>query len=59
MTNAEKYQEVFGVYPDPSMCPAEDCIYCPCNPSKGDPELCAGGSTYEFWNSEYKEVKHD
>lgn len=43
MTNAEKYQEVFGLIPDTSNCPTEDCSFCPnrCN-------------SYVWWNEEYK-----
>lgn len=32
MTNAEKYQEVFGFPPDRGNCPTEDCKFCPANP---------------------------
>lgn len=31
MTNAEKYQEVFGFPPDKGNCPAERCEICPSN----------------------------
>ena len=57
MTNAEKYIEVFGVEPDPASCPAIECSKCPvCDFNKV--EYCAG-SSYDWWNSEYKEQKHE
>lgn len=46
MTNAEKYQEVFGLVPDIGSCPTEDCSYCP--------GLCYGAnSVCTWWYEEY------
>ena len=55
MTNAEKYQEVFGLIVDHSMCPTTDCDVCPCvsKDSKGNVS-CVGGCTYKWWDEEYK-----
>lgn len=49
MTNAEKYQEVFGFPPDKGNCPAEECKVCPvgCIGTK-----CLFGC--DWWNEEYK-----
>lgn len=44
MTNAEKYQEVFGFPPDKGSCPTEDCKFCPAKPC----------NSYDWWNEEYK-----
>lgn len=51
MTNAEKYQEVFGFPPDRGNCPTEDCKFCPANPcaDKGFSD-CA----FDWWDEEYK-----
>lgn len=55
MTNAEKYQEVFGFPPDRGNCPTEDCIDCPCRQSKGDTtDFFFCGSAYDWWDEEYK-----
>lgn len=58
MTNAEKYQEVFGFPPDRGNCPTEDCKFCPANPcaDKGFSD-CA----FDWWDEEYKgtEVKNE
>jgi hypothetical protein len=53
MTNAEKYQEVFGFPPDTGNCPTDDCKVCPCSQMKikGIYECM----TYDWWNKEYKE----
>lgn len=57
MTNAEKYKEVFGMEVDPSACPTKECEYCPCALKNDLGEIsCIGGSTYEWWNREYKEA---
>lgn len=55
MTNAEKYQEVFGFPPDTGNCPADDCNVCPCvaKNSMGDIS-CLASYTSSWWNSEYK-----
>ena len=47
MTNAEKYQEVFGFPPDKGNCPAERCEICP---GHTDECLC----TCKWWDEEYK-----
>ena len=47
MTNAEKYQEVFGFPPDKGCCPAERCEICP-----GHAEECL--CTFKWWDEEYK-----
>ena len=46
MTNAQKYEEVFGFPPDKFSCPMEECDKCPCNYN------C---DSYSWWDSEYKE----
>lgn len=58
MTNAEKYKEVFGFFPDYGNCPADDCIECPCvrKDSMGN-TLCyarESHTTYDWWQEEYK-----
>ena len=60
MTNAEKYEEVFGLKVDPSLCPTFACTDCPCgimDHNNGD-VTCHGGCTYEWWNKEYKGVNN-
>lgn len=50
MTNAQKYEEIFGFPPDKEMCPAAECKICPvenCEP--------ANHSSLDWWDSEYKE----
>mgnify|MGYP003291452041 CR=1 FL=1 len=60
MTNAEKYKEVFGMEVDPSNCPTKECEDCPCAMTNTIKDFCCtGGSTYEWWNSCYKEVNSD
>ena len=55
MTNAEKYEEVFGMPVDPSVCPTLNCIVCPCGEiDKDGNRACYGARTYEFWKSDYK-----
>ena len=49
MTNAEKYEEVFGLPVDSSMCPTRDCDNCPIR-SLGI--MCV--DTEEWWCEEYK-----
>lgn len=58
MTNAEKYAEVFGLNPDTSNCPTDDCNVCPC--AVKDPDIkggiaCMASRCHVWWNSEYKE----
>ena len=47
MTNAEKYQEVFGFPPDKGSCPTECCKFCPGHVEAG---LC----TCKWWDDDYK-----
>lgn len=56
MTNAEKYEEVFGFPPDTGNCPAEDCPICPCADLKHNNghNYCVNSSTHDWWNEEYK-----
>lgn len=57
MTNAEKYEEVFGIPHDPSNCPTSDCNVCPCGIKDDKGSIaCFASRTHEWWNSEYKEV---
>lgn len=49
MTNAEKYQEVFGFPPDKGNCPAERCEVCPMNDDCHFKCLRCN-----WWNQEYK-----
>lgn len=51
MTNAEKYEDVFGFKPDVNCCPAPTCEDCPVH-DKAQP-LC----TSNWWNEEYIERK--
>lgn len=54
MTNAEKFEEVFGFKPNIDKCPAEDCEDCPvgsltCMASEqSNPQL--------FWENDYIEA---
>lgn len=50
MTNAEKYNEIFGFPPDKGNCPTESCEFCPGH--TGEP-LCG----FKWWYEEYKENK--
>lgn len=50
MTNAEKYNEIFGFPPDKGNCPTESCEICPGN--MGEP-LCG----CKWWDEEYKEAE--
>lgn len=47
MTNAQKYEEVFGFPLNTSFCPAEKCKICPM-----EAETC---DCDKWWDSEYKE----
>ena len=51
MTNAEKYEEVFGFEPDLSACPVESCTKCPVKDKRLDSISCSK----IWWNSEYRE----
>ena len=52
MTNAEKFEEVFGFEPDPNSC----VMYTGCfNCKYADRNSC----TYDFWDEEYQENKDD
>ena len=56
MTNAQKYEEVFGMKPDISNCPTDDCKICPCGiKDQHDGIACFASRTNDWWNSEYKE----
>ena len=46
MTNAEKYEEVFGVEPGITVCPNKDCLGCS--------HMQYGCSEF-WWGREYKE----
>lgn len=46
MTNAEKYEAVFGFMPDLNCCPTENCEGCPAEKYKS---LCS----QKWWQSEY------
>ena len=50
MTNAEKYQEVFGIEPDTVACPTKQCFNCP----NYDPNRTPFKCTETWWQSEYK-----
>ena len=52
MTNAEKYEEIFGYEPDKGMCPARLCKDCPLSPDGRT--TCPAGYPYSWWTSEYK-----
>ncbi len=55
MTNAEKYTEVFGLNPETSNCPTDDCNICPCGiKDNKDGIACFASRTHDWWNSEYK-----
>ena len=59
MTNAEKYEEVFGMPVDNSNCPTSSCKACPCAGITIDGYTeCIGASTYEWWKEEYKGVSN-
>ena len=49
MTNAEKYEEVFGFKPNTNMCPTTSCQDCP---GEVKENIC----TCAWWDSEYKSV---
>lgn len=51
MTNAEKYEEVFGFKPDPVACPTSKCPDCP----NYDPDDETFKCQDRFWHREYKE----
>ena len=52
MTNAEKYEEVFGMKVDKDMCPTKVCAICPIKNKK---LRCRCKNTEKWWESEYKE----
>lgn len=49
MTNAQKYEEIFGFPPDKAMCPAEKCAICPMMKKT---ESC---ESENWWSAEYVE----
>lgn len=51
MTNAEKFEEVFGRVPNHSICPLDDCGTCK--------YLMCTLCTYQWWNDEFKEANND
>ena len=63
MTNAEKYEEVFGMPLDTAICPTSDCNVCPCANLVRDEDgisiACTSSKVYEWWKSEYKEKNND
>ena len=52
MTNAEKYEEVFGITPDKFTCPTDECDACP-----AQYKACFG--IVGWWNEEYKEKENE
>ena len=53
MTNAEKYEEVFGIVPEICNCPTHRCEECPeFHNGNNDPFNCLKPN---WWNKEYKE----
>ena len=50
MTNAEKFKEVFGIYPAKANCP----LGMPCSKCNYKHRQ---GCSYHWWNEEYKENK--
>lgn len=60
MTNAEVYENVFGLPVDTSLCPTKECKFCPCSTeNSAGTVFCRDGCPYEFWNKEWKAVKND
>ena len=58
MTNAEKYEEVFGFPPLIGECPTIDCKKCPLrNLHKGEWYCSTLEDKHNWWQSEYKENK--
>lgn len=58
MTNADKYEEVFGFPPVMSDCPTSDCKKCPFRKiPKGQWWCSSQEDLYNWWQSEYKEKK--
>ncbi len=54
MTNADKYEEVFGMPVDKSNCPTSDCIQCPCADVADDHAVhCVARCVFEWWDQEY------
>lgn len=52
MTNAEKYEQIFGFKPDVHNCPADECSNCPAHEKS-----CSG--IVGWWNEEYKEKENE
>ena len=59
MTNAEKYEQVFGFPPNSVLeCPTSDCKKCPLFNLHRKEDLCASNEElFNWWNSEYRESK--
>ena len=55
MTNAEKYEKIFGREPDVYGCPQQHCKDCPCN-KKDEGIEC---KPEHWWNSTYKKPKEN
>ncbi len=51
MTNAEKYEEVFGMKVDKNMCPTKRCAICPIYK---EGLSCSCADTEDWWDAEYK-----
>ena len=49
MTNAEKYEEVFGFKPDTYSCPTRYCKNCPEDKSRS----CRLNDNIRWWKREY------
>lgn len=50
MTNAEKYEEVFGMKLEFNACPCIECSSCKIGIAGG----CSDEKRVKWWNSEYK-----
>lgn len=56
MTNAEKYEQIFGFPADISNCPTSDCWKCPCaHFDNAHCVRCTGSDVDEWWKAEFKE----
>ena len=58
MTNAEKYEEVFGFPPAALICPTSVCANCPLYQTNTDTDYidpdCCCPNIENWWNSEYR-----
>jgi len=55
MTNAEKYEEIFGLKPDYDSCPTVFCDDCPIHNKEFDHLGCSSSMRAVWWDAEYKE----